>query len=47
VSKLTRDVSLFASKIDRRTVQLILLLVSLTLFVIGAGAPMGEGGMGG
>lgn len=47
MSKLTRDVSLFASKIDRRTVQLILLLVSLTLFVIGAGAPMGEGGMGG
>lgn len=47
MSKLTRDASLLASKIDRRTVQLILLLISLTLFVIGAGAPMGEGGMGG
>jgi hypothetical protein len=36
-----------ASKIDRNTIQLAILLFSLFLFVIGAGAPEAHGGIGG
>lgn len=35
------------SKIDRNSVQLVILLFSLFLFVIGAGAPIAHGGIGG
>jgi len=38
--------TLLAGKIDRRHIQLILLILSLPLLVIGAGAP-GDGGLGG
>ena len=37
--------SVLAGKIDRRHIQLILLILSLTLLAIGAGAP-GGGGLG-
>jgi Trk-type K+ transport system membrane component len=45
MSTITRDLTIFASKIDRRTIQFILILVSLGLFILGAGAPMGETGL--
>lgn len=35
------------SKIDRNVIRLVILVISLTLFVLGAGAPAGDGGIGG
>jgi hypothetical protein len=43
----TNQMTLSMSKVNRQTVQLILLIVSIGLFVIGAGAPCGNGGIGG
>ncbi len=40
---LVRDISFGLSKIDRRYIQLILVILSTILFVIGAGAPEGGG----
>jgi hypothetical protein len=34
------------SKVDHRTVRLILAIISLSLFVLGAGAPGAGGGFG-
>ncbi len=42
-----RTIQLTASKIDRRHIQLILALVALALFVLGAGAPGTGSGIGG
>jgi len=36
-----------AQKIDRRHVQLILIIVSLIMLVLGTGAPLDGGGTGG
>jgi|GEM_PF-1654539 len=41
-----RNITLAASKVDARTIRFILLVVSLTAFVLGAGAPSGDGGIG-
>ena len=38
--------TLSAQKINRQHVQLILVLVSLVMLVLGAGAPYAEGGVG-
>lgn len=35
-----------AQKINRQHVQLILVIISLAMLVIGAGAPFAEGGVG-
>ncbi len=40
------NLTLRVAQMDRRTVQLIFLILTLTMFVIGAGAPDG-GGAGG
>ena len=37
---------LSVQKINRQQVQLILVIVSLAMLVIGAGAPIAEGGVG-
>ena len=47
MKKLMRDLTLSAGKMSPRQIRLVLLLVTLILFVIGAGAPEGEGGWGG
>ncbi len=41
------QLTLALTKIDGNLVKLIILVVSLTLFVLGAGAPAGDGGIGG
>lgn len=41
------EVSLFVSKVNRQHIQLFLLVLTLSLFVLGAGAPAAEGGTGG
>lgn len=45
MNNLFNRTTIFAAKIDRRHIQLILLILSLSLLVIGAGAP-GGGGLG-
>jgi hypothetical protein len=35
------------SKVDSNVIKLVVVLVSLTLFVLGAGAPASDGGIGG
>jgi hypothetical protein len=44
---LSNEITLRISKLDRNSVQLILLLVTLGMLVIGAGAPVSSGGPGG
>ena len=39
-----RDLQVFLGRMDRRHVRLILLILALILFVLGAGAPEGDGG---
>ena len=38
------DMQLFLGRVDPRHVRLILLILALVLFVLGAGAPEGDGG---
>ena len=47
MKNIIRDSKIFISKIDRRHVQLIVLIITLSLFVLGAGAPGATGGVGG
>ena len=42
-----RDLRLVLGRLDRRHVQLALVILSLVLFVLGAGAPDVGGGSGG
>lgn len=42
-----RNLHLSVTKINRQHVQLIVLLITLSLFVLGAGAPGSGGGIGG
>ena len=37
----------YVGKLDRRHIQFVLLILSLSLFVLGAGAPGSSGGIGG
>ena len=47
MKKISSKISLFSSKIDRRKLQAVLVLVTLALLVLGAGAPGMDGGVGG
>ena len=47
MNRIIQNLSLSFSKIDRRHIQLLLALVTLSLLVIGAGAPAVSGGSGG
>jgi hypothetical protein len=47
MKKMIQKLTLSASKIDRRHVQILLALVVLSFLVLGAGAPGVEGGSGG
>ncbi|MHB8776880.1 MAG: hypothetical protein ACYC6R_03835 [Anaerolineales bacterium] len=38
--------ALFSQKINRQHVQLLLVIVSLAMLVLGTGAPLAEGGVG-
>jgi hypothetical protein len=42
-----RNLSLNAAKMDSRYLRLILVVLTLIMFVIGAGAPLAGGGFGG
>ncbi len=44
---ISNQLVLNAHKVNGNTIKLILLIVSLTLFVLGAGAPTSGGGTGG
>jgi|PlaIllAssembly_1097288.scaffolds.fasta_scaffold710021_2 hypothetical protein len=39
MKNLTRDLKLFVSRLDGKKINFVLFLLTLTLFVIGAGAP--------
>jgi hypothetical protein len=47
MENIVRNISLNASKLDSRSVRLVLVILTLIMFVIGAGAPMSGGGFGG
>jgi len=48
MEKITRNLTLIVSRINRQHIQLIIMLVTLGLLVIGSGAPTGGGsGIGG
>jgi hypothetical protein len=47
MNKFIQKLSLSISKIDRRHIQLLIVLVTLSLLVLGAGAPAISGGSGG
>ena len=46
MKKLSSKMNLFLSRVDNRTVRLIVTITSLVLFVLAAGAPGGMGGVG-
>jgi hypothetical protein len=46
MNKLSSKMKLFVSRVDNRTVRLVVTLTSLVLFVLAAGAPGGMGGVG-
>jgi hypothetical protein len=47
MKKVINNISLAASKINRRHLQTIIILLTLSLLVLGAGAPAIDGGSGG
>lgn len=47
MKQLFSHISRFASRIDRRQVQVFLALLTLALLALGAGAPAADGGAGG
>jgi hypothetical protein len=46
MNKLSSKIKFFLSRVDSRTVRLIVTLASLVLFVLAAGAPNSMGGVG-
>jgi len=46
MKNIVRDINVQISRIDRRHIQLAVLILSLSLFVLGAGAPDADGGVG-
>lgn len=46
MNKLSSKINFAASRVDSRTVRLIVTVASLVLFVLAAGAPNGAGGIG-
>jgi hypothetical protein len=47
MENLVRNLSLNAANLDSRSVRLVLVILTLIMFVIGAGAPLAGGGFGG
>ncbi len=47
MNRYNRDFMLFLGRVDRRHVRLGLVVLTLILFVLGAGAPEGDGGASG
>ena len=47
MKSITQVVKMVFEKLDSRHIQLALLILSLSLFVLGAGAPGSSGGIGG
>ena len=47
MENIVRNLSLNAAKMDSRHLRLVLVVLTLILFVIGAGAPQAGGGFGG
>ena len=47
MKKISSKITLISSKINRRQLQTVLVLVTLALLVLGAGAPGMDGGVGG
>jgi hypothetical protein len=47
MKRLSNEVTLAISKLDKNSIQLIVLIVTVGLLVIGAGAPTSGGGPGG
>ncbi len=46
MNKKLASVAVFASKIDRQHIQILLALVALAMLVLGVGAPADSGGSG-
>ena len=46
MKNIVRDTKLFFGKLDRRFIQLFFLVLALSLFALGAGAPGASGGIG-
>ena len=46
MNKLSSKLNYFVSRVDNRTLRLIITIGSLALFVLAAGAPNGAGGVG-
>ena len=46
MKKLASQIVVSISTVNSRTVKIALLVISLTAFVLGAGAPEGDGGIG-
>lgn len=46
MNKLSSKLNYFVSRVDNRTINLIITIGSLALFVLAAGAPNGTGGLG-
>ncbi len=44
---IVRELTLAFSRVDRRTIQLIIIVLSLVMFILAAGAPAVDGGFGG
>jgi hypothetical protein len=47
MNRYSRDLMLYLGQADRRHVRLMLIVLTLILFVLGAGAPDGDGGPSG
>jgi hypothetical protein len=47
MNRYNRNFTLLLGQLDQRHVRLVLLIVTLILFVLGAGAPEGDCGAGG
>ncbi len=46
MNKLSSKIKFFLSRVDNRTIRLILTILTLALFVLAAGAPDAIGGVG-
>lgn len=47
MKKLSREIKRMTVRTDPQKLRLLLVILSLIMFVLGAGAPAGEGGWGG
>ncbi|MCL4562791.1 MAG: hypothetical protein M1281_19530 [Chloroflexi bacterium] len=47
MKSIARDITLAISRVDRRTIQMVVIILSLAMFLLTAGAPASDGGFGG